>query len=91
METLPVNLVDLVGIVMGSLMVLIPVLGLALRFGARPLVDALAATKGDGARAMELDAMKTRIAALEEEVKELSPSGLERPSFSDPRPVPIRR
>ena len=46
METLPVDLVEVVGAIMGSLLVLIPVLGLAVRFAARPLVDALVREQG---------------------------------------------
>ena len=90
METLPVDLVQIVAAIMGSLLVLIPVLGLALRFAARPLVDALLASKGPGARPADLEGLRTRIEALEHELKELSAPGLERPSFSDSRPVPIR-
>ncbi len=91
METLPVDLVELVGAVMGLLLVLIPVLGLAVRFAARPLVDALVATRGDGARPADLDALKARIEALEHELKELSGGGEQaRPSFAEPRPVPLR-
>ena len=91
METLPVDLVEVVGAVMGSLLVLIPVLGLAIRFAARPLVDALLATRGEGARPVDMEALKVRIAALEHELKELSGGGEQaRPSFAESRPVPIR-
>ncbi len=90
METLPVDLTQLVASTMAMLLVLIPVLGLAVRFAARPIVEALLATKGEPARPVDMEALKVRIAALEHEVKELSTPGVARPSFSDPRPVPIR-
>jgi len=90
METLPVDLVAVVAAIMGSLLVLIPVLGLAIRFAARPLADALLAGRGPGAGPGDLEGLKMRIEALETELQELSASGLERPSFSDSRPVPIR-
>jgi cell division protein FtsB len=90
METLPVDLVEVVGAILGTLLVLIPVLGLAIRFAARPVVDALVASRGPGARPADLDALKMRVEALEHEVKELSAPGIARPSFSDPRPVPVR-
>ena len=90
MDTLPVDLVEMVGAIMGTLLVLIPVLGLAVRFAARPLVDALVASKGEGARPADLEALKIRIAALEHEVKDLSGVEPARPSFAEPRPVPIR-
>ncbi|MGZ6097654.1 MAG: hypothetical protein ACXWLL_04620 [Myxococcaceae bacterium] len=90
METLPVDLTQLVASTMAMLLVLIPVLGLAVRFAARPIVEALLATKGEAARPADLESLKVRIDALEHEVKELSAPGVARPSFSDPRPVPIR-
>lgn len=83
MDTLPVDLVEVVGAIMGSLLVLIPVLGLAIRFAARPVVDALVAGRGEGARPPDLETLKMRVEALEHEVKELSMP-------ADSRPVPIR-
>jgi hypothetical protein len=73
METLPIDLSGLVAIVMGSLLVLIPVLGLALRWAAKPLAEALAASKGPAARSVDLDGLKMRIEALEHEVHQLAP------------------
>ena len=91
METLPVDLTQLVAASLGMLLVLIPVLGFAVRFAARPIVDALLATRGEGARPADMEALKIRIAALEHELKELSGGGEQaRPSFAEPRPVPIR-
>jgi cell division protein FtsB len=89
METLPVDLTELVAAIMGSLLVLIPVLGLAVRFAAKPLVDALVATRGDGARPGDLAALKARIEALEHEVKDLT-GGASRPALPDARPIPLR-
>ena len=87
METLPIDLTQMVAAIMGSLLALIPVLGLAVRFAARPLVDALVATRGEGARPTDLAALRTRIEALEHEVKQLSASSA--PAL--PAPVPLRR
>jgi len=87
MDTLPIDLVQMVAAIMGSLLVLIPVLGLAIRFAARPVVDALVAGKGDGARPADLDALKMRVEALEHEVQELSGQA----QRSLPAPVPLRR
>ncbi|HVP63038.1 MAG TPA: hypothetical protein VMT11_20950 [Myxococcaceae bacterium] len=86
METLPVDLVEMVAAIMGTLLVLIPVLGLTIRFAARPLVDALVAAKGQGSRPADLDALKMRVAALEHEVKELSGQS----ARALPQPVPLR-
>jgi len=87
METLPVDLTDLVAAIMGSLLVLIPVLGLAVRFAAKPLVDALMAGRGEGARPVDIEALKTRVDALEHDVKILS-AGPTRPAL--PEPIPLR-
>ena len=86
MDTLPVDLTQLVAAIMGSLLVLIPVLGLAVRFAARPLVDALVASRGEGAGPADLGALKMRIDALEHEVKELE--GRSAPRL--PEPIPLR-
>ena len=87
METLPINLTEMVTAVMAMMVVLIPVVGLVVRFAAKPVVEALLATKGEGARPADVDALKMRIEALEHEVKELSGPG----QRSLPAPVPLRR
>ena len=73
METLPIDLTELVAAVMGLLLVIIPVLGLALRWAAKPLSEALAAGRGPAARPVEVEGLKVRIEALEHEVQQLSP------------------
>jgi len=73
MDTLPIDLPELVAAVMGSLLVLIPVLGLALRWAAKPLAEALAASRGPAARPVDLEGLKIRIEALEHEVQQLAP------------------
>jgi len=89
MDTLPIDLTPLVAAIMGSLLVLIPVLGLAIRFAARPFADALVASRGEGARPADLQALRTRIDALEREVKELT-GGVARPALPEPLPIPLR-
>jgi hypothetical protein len=73
METLPIDLTELVAAVLGSLLVIIPVLGLALRWAAKPLAEALAAGRGPAARPVDVEGLKVRIEALEHEVQQLSP------------------
>jgi len=89
METLPIDLTQLVAAIMGSLLVLIPVLGLAVRFAAKPLVDALVASRGEGARPNDLAALQTRIEALELEVRDLT-GRTAAPALLEPRPIPLR-
>jgi hypothetical protein len=87
-EMLPVDLIELVSTIMGCLIVLIPVLGLMLRFAARPLVDALVASRGEGARPADIDALKMRVEALEHEARTLAESPVQRqlgaPSTGEP-------
>ena len=89
METLPIDLTQLVAAIMGTLLVLIPVLGLAIRFAAKPLVDALVASRGEGARPNDLAALQTRIEALELEVRDLT-GRTAAPALLEPRPIPLR-
>jgi hypothetical protein len=87
METLPVDLTSLVASIMGALLVLIPALGLAVRFAAKPVVDALMAGRGEGARPVDIESLKMRVDALEHEVRSLS-AGPIRPGL--PEPIPLR-
>jgi len=89
MDTLPVDLTQLVAAILAMLIVLIPVLGLAVRFAAKPLVEALVATRGEGAGPADLAALKARIEALEHEVKDLHGSPA-RPALPESRPIPLR-
>jgi cell division protein FtsB len=89
MDTLPIDLTQLMAAIMASLLVLIPVLGLAIRFAAKPFADALVASRGEGARPADLEALRTRIDALEHEVKELN-GGAGRPALPEARPIPLR-
>jgi cell division protein FtsB len=89
MDTLPIDLTQLMAAIMASLLVLIPVLGLAIRFAARPFADALVASRGEGARPADLQALRTRIDALEHEVKQLT-GGLARPALPEAHPIPLR-
>lgn len=59
----PVNLVELVGTFLGILVVLIPVMGVTVRYAARPLVDALLQSGVIG---------PTRAAASQEHLAELA-------------------
>ena len=87
MNTLPVDLVETVKVVLAMLIVIIPLLGLVIRFAAKPAVDAMVASRGGDGRAPDLEGLKKRIAALESEVKELTASRVDR---ALPGPIPIR-
>ena len=86
MEIQPVNLTELAGVVMGTLIVLIPIMGATARFAAKPLVDALLQSGLLGNRAptsdVELGRLSRRVLELEQELKT--------PAVSDPRAVESR-
>ena len=61
------SLIPIVGIVMGTLTVLVPVSLIALRFAIKPIAEAIAITRSNVAPA-EVSLMKERIALLEQQV-----------------------
>ena len=63
----PFDLVPIVGIIMGTLTVLVPVSLIALRFAIKPIAEAIAITRSNVAPA-ELSIMKDRIALLEQQL-----------------------
>jgi hypothetical protein len=75
MEFRPVDLPELVGVVMGMMMVLIPIMGATLRFAAKPLVEALAMSGilQRPALVPESDAgrLERRVLELEQELSKL--------------------
>ena len=74
MEILPVNLTDIVAIVMGMSVVLIPVAGLTVRFALKPLVESLA--KVNEVRGVEETVAITerRVALLEQQLEAMESS-----------------
>ena len=88
-EFLPVDMTQLVAVVLGCMIPLIFVLGITMRFAAKPLVDALVASRGEGARPNDLAALQTRIEALELEVRDLT-GRTAAPALLEPRPIPLR-
>ncbi|HEY3586669.1 MAG TPA: hypothetical protein VGK85_05945 [Myxococcaceae bacterium] len=87
MQTLPVDIVETVKITLAMLIAIIPLLGLVVRFAAKPVVGAMVAARGGNGRAPDLEGLETRIAALESEVKELTAS---RANNALPGAIPIR-
>jgi hypothetical protein len=77
-EFLPVDLTALVASTLGMMVVLIPVLGLTVRFAAKPLLEALRAAgilgaqaPGTGLPARDLELLARRVLELEQEVAQL--------------------
>ena len=70
-EFLPVDMTQLVAVVLGCMIPLIFVLGITMRFAAKPLVEALGKLRENGAPARELDVLSRRVLELEQEVLRL--------------------
>jgi hypothetical protein len=70
MDVLPVDLHAVLGIVMGSLVVLIPVAGLTARFALKPVVEAIARARGQSSPE-EVRLLRQQVALLEQQVQGL--------------------
>jgi len=70
-DFLPVDVTQLVGVALGCMIPLIFVLGITMRFAAKPLVEALGKLRENGAPARELDMLSRRVLELEQEVLRL--------------------
>jgi hypothetical protein len=69
---MPNELPALLGIFMGSLMVLIPVAGFTARFAMKPIVDSIARLRESGTKNDAVAMLERRMALLEQEVQNLS-------------------
>jgi len=70
-EFLPVDMTQLVAVVLGCMIPLIFVLGITMRFAAKPLVEALGKLRENGAPAREVEMLSRRVLELEQEVLRL--------------------
>ncbi len=70
-EFLPVDVTQLVAVALGCMIPLIFVLGITMRFAAKPLVEALGKLRENGAPARELEVLSRRVLELEQEVLRL--------------------
>lgn len=69
---LPIDIVGLAGVIMGSLIVLIPVAGLTARFAMKPIVESMAKLRQSSAQTESVNLLERRVALLEQEVQNLS-------------------
>ena len=67
----PEVLIPLFGIFMGSLVVLIPIVGLTVRFAIKPLLDSWARTRQSPLVADHMKVLEKRISFLEQQVEGL--------------------
>lgn len=81
-EFLPIDLTQLIGISMSLLLILIPVIGVTIRFAAKPFVEALiklgvgqvfdrSGLPSDAASTKDVEMLSRRVLELEQEVTKL--------------------
>lgn len=68
MEVMPVDLTGLVAVIMGTLMFLIPIAGLTLRFAIKPITEAVARMREGGNDREALALLERRMSLIEQEV-----------------------
>jgi len=91
-EFLPVDVTQLVAATLGCMIPLIFVIGITMRFAAKPLVEALGKLRENGAPAKELEVMSRRVLELEQEVLRLrSAQGSGAPAFEPGSALRLRR
>ena len=92
MNFLPVDVTHLVAASLALMIPLVAVLGLTVRFAAKPLVDALARLRENGAPARELEVLSRRVLELEQEVLRLrATQGFAAPSLEPGSALRLRR
>ena len=69
---MPIDVVGLAGVIMGSLIVLIPVAGLTARFAMKPVVESMARLRQSSNQGETVNMLERRITLLEKEVQNLS-------------------
>ena len=84
MEVLPIDLPAMIGVIMGTSIVLVPVLGLTARFALKPLAEALAALRTPNEATQRIAELERRVAQLEAPLHRQLPSPLEAPSLGEP-------
>jgi hypothetical protein len=91
-EFLPVDMTQLVAVVLGCMIPLIFVLGITMRFAAKPLVEALGKLRENGAPAKELEVLSRRVLELEQEVLRLrAGQGASSPALEPGSALRLRR
>jgi len=68
MEVLPIDITSVIGVIMGTSIVLIPVIGLTARFALKPTVEALSRVFEGRNRDETVQLLERRIALLEQQV-----------------------
>jgi hypothetical protein len=85
MEVLPIDLTSVIAVIMGTSIILIPIIGLTARFALKPTVEALSRVFEGRGRDEAVQILERRVALLEQqvEVMETSVGRLEETSTFD--------
>ncbi len=91
-EFLPVDVTQLVAVALGCMIPLIFVVGITMRFAAKPLVEALGKLRENGAPAREVEVLSRRVLELEQEVLRLrAAQGAPAPALEPGSALRLRR
>ena len=71
---LPIDLTAILGIIMGSLVVLIPIAGLTARYALKPIVEAIARMRETQGTTRETALLEKRVALLEQQLQGMEAS-----------------
>jgi hypothetical protein len=74
LTVLPIDLTAIVGIISGTLFLLIPVAGFTARFAIKPIVEALARHKESQGSNAEVRLLEQRVALLEQQLQSIETS-----------------
>lgn len=87
----PIDLPELLGVLMGTSIVLVPILGLTARFAFKPLVQSLVALRSPPESAQRIAELERRLAQLEQQARfELPSAVVAPPSLGEPVEEPAR-
>lgn len=73
MTVQPIDLTAILGTIVGGLFILIPTIGLTVRFALKPVLEALANLRDARRERLDLDQLARRIAALERQLEGMRP------------------
>ncbi|HEY3447100.1 MAG TPA: hypothetical protein VGK67_12080 [Myxococcales bacterium] len=91
MQFLPIDLAQVIAVVMGTSIVLVPVIGLTARFAFKPLVQSLVALRTPPESAQRIAELERRVAELEQQARrELPGPVVTAPSLGEPVIEPAR-
>ncbi len=71
----PIDLPAVLGVIVGGLFILIPTIGLTVRFALKPVLEAIANLRDAHRERLDVDQLARRVAALERQLEGIRPPG----------------